>query len=302
MKIETKYNIGEHIWVIYEARINNEYCHNMPTGEVSVYDAYIDSISKYKDGLMYFCNDGNYTELHEEDIILYEETDKLVAKIKELKLQGRVIKSFYTVGMGYNWTDDNIGEAIYNTTERMIKENRISSKGPFPFLPEGVYISRYAKIDEPFLIEFEDGDILGVDYSEGSCVRMELNTIPKDIKFGTNRRTFHPNVLFSSLIGRELVAVEVTTSTELDEFTWSHGLDIGEQDAYITKISFVCKKDREWEREKLEFTSWCDYGMVAVTDYEGVTLKIHAPDVREVVAGFIDEETLNLQDDFSFDD
>ena len=84
MKIETKYNIGDHIWVIYEARINNEYCRNMPTGEVSVYDAYIDSISKYKDSLMYFCNDGNYTELHEEDIILYEETDKLVAKIKEL--------------------------------------------------------------------------------------------------------------------------------------------------------------------------------------------------------------------------
>ena len=84
MKIETKYNIGDHIWVIYEARINNEYCRNMPTGEISIYDAYIDSISKYKDGLMYFCNDGNYTELHEEDIILYEETDKLVAKIKEL--------------------------------------------------------------------------------------------------------------------------------------------------------------------------------------------------------------------------
>ena len=33
---------------------------------------------------------------------------EVVAKIKELKLQGRVIKSFYTVGMGYNWTDDNI--------------------------------------------------------------------------------------------------------------------------------------------------------------------------------------------------
>jgi len=64
----------------------------------------------------------------------------------------------------------------------------------------------------------------------------------------------------------------------------------------------VCKKDREWEREKLEFTSWFDYGMVAATDYEGVTLKIHAPDIKEVVAGFIDEEILNLQDDFSFDE
>ena len=46
--------------------------------------------------------------------------EEVVAKIKELKLQGRVIKSFYTVGMGYNWTEDNIGEAIYNTVERMI--------------------------------------------------------------------------------------------------------------------------------------------------------------------------------------
>lgn len=228
--------------------------------------------------------------------------EEVTSKIKELKLQGRVIKGFYSVGMGYNWNEDDIGDAIYNATKRLIKENRITSRGPFPFLPEGVYISRYAEIDEPFLIEFEDGDILGVDYSEGSCVRMELNTIPKDIEFGTNRRTFHPNVLFGSLIGREIVAVEVTTSTELYEFTWSHGLDIGEQDAYITKISFVCRKDREWERENLEFTSWFDYGMVAVTDYGGVTLKIHAPDVREVVAGFIDEEILNLQNDFSFDE
>ena len=228
--------------------------------------------------------------------------EEVMGKIKEMKLQGRVIKSFYTVGMGYNWTDDNIGEAIYNFTERMIKEKRISSKSSFPFLPEGVYIPRCAEIDEPFLIEFEDGDILGVDYSEGSCVRMELNTIPKDIKFGINRRTFHPNVLFSSLIGREIVAVEITTSTELDEFTWSHGLEIDEQVAYITKVSLVCKKDKEWEREKLEFSSWLDYGIVALTDYEGVVLKIHAPDVKEVVAGFIDEETLNLQDDFSFND
>lgn len=45
-----------------------------------------------------------------------------------------------------------------------------------------------------------------------------------------------------SLIGREIVAIEVTTSIELDDFIYSHGLDIGEQDAYITKVSIVCKK------------------------------------------------------------
>ena len=228
--------------------------------------------------------------------------DEVMTKIKELKLQGRAIKGFYTVGMGYNWTGDNIGNAVYNTLERMIKEKCISPKGPLSFLPEGVYISRYAEIDEPFLIEFEDGDILGVDYSEGSCVRMELNTIPNDIQFGTNRRTFHPNVLFGSLIGKEIVAVEVTTSTELDEFTWSHGLDIAEQDAYITKVSIVCRKDGEWECEKLEFSSWYDYGIVVVTDYDGKTLKIHAPDIKDVVKGFVDEETLNLRDEYHFDE
>lgn len=84
MKIETKYNIGDHIWVVYEPRINNEHYHNEPAGEVSVYDTYIDSITKYKDDLIYFCDNGAYTELHEEDIILFDETDKFVAKIQEL--------------------------------------------------------------------------------------------------------------------------------------------------------------------------------------------------------------------------
>lgn len=73
MKIETKYNIGDYIWNIYEHR-----------GEACVYDTYIDSMVKTKDDFVYCCDDGAYTELHEEDIILYEETDKLVAKIQEL--------------------------------------------------------------------------------------------------------------------------------------------------------------------------------------------------------------------------
>lgn len=228
--------------------------------------------------------------------------DEVMAKIKDLKLHGRVIKGFYTVGMGYNWCEDDIGDAIYNSLEVMIKEKRISPDGPFPFLPEGVYIPRYAEIDEPFLIEFEDGDILGIDYSEGSCVRLEMNTIPKDIDFGINRKTFHPDMLFESLIGKKILSVEVTTSTELAEFTWSHGLDIDEQDSYITKLSIVCEKENERQLEKLEFSSFFDYGIVALTNYGGAPMTIHAPDIKDVVAGFVDEETLNLLDDYQFDE
>lgn len=229
--------------------------------------------------------------------------DEVVAKIKELSLRGRVIKSFYTVGMAYDWSADDIADKIYNHLEHDISQGKISAAGPFPFLPEGVYISRCAQIDEPFLIEFEDGDILGIDYSEGSSVRLGMNTIPKDVGFGTNRRTIHPNALFTSLIGKEIIAIEITTSTECNGFTWSHGLDLDEQDAYLKKISIVCKDAKDyWEREKLEFSSFYDYGVVALTDYCGESITIHAPDVKEVVKGFIDESVFDSDDEYHFDD
>jgi hypothetical protein len=64
----------------------------------------------------------------------------------------------------------------------------------------------------------------------------------------------------------------------------------------------VCKKAEEWECEKLQFSSSFDYGIVEVTDCEGEMLKIHAPDIRDVVSGFVDENVLNLKDDYRFND
>ena len=44
MNIKTKYNIGDRIWIVYEAIINNQYIHDEPAGEVSIYDDTICSI------------------------------------------------------------------------------------------------------------------------------------------------------------------------------------------------------------------------------------------------------------------
>ena len=83
MKIETKYNIGDHIWVVYEPIINNEYYHNEPAGEIAVYDGVICGIAFTDEGIRYWLKDVD-VDLKEEDIIFYEATDKLVAKIQEL--------------------------------------------------------------------------------------------------------------------------------------------------------------------------------------------------------------------------
>ena len=70
MKIETKYEIGDHIWFIYENK-----------GEACAYDDYIEWIT-YADELLYglkeSCND-----IKEEDVILYEDTEGLANRIKE---------------------------------------------------------------------------------------------------------------------------------------------------------------------------------------------------------------------------
>lgn len=71
MKIETKYEIGQHIWFVYESQ-----------KEVCIYDDYIAWVS-YEDELLYglkeSCND-----IKEEDVILYEDTESLINKIKKV--------------------------------------------------------------------------------------------------------------------------------------------------------------------------------------------------------------------------
>lgn len=72
MKIQTKYEIGDKVWIVYENR-----------GEVCVYDDYIDEICIGENGLYYMLKEA-CIDRAEEDIVLYENTDKLVEKIKQI--------------------------------------------------------------------------------------------------------------------------------------------------------------------------------------------------------------------------
>lgn len=72
MTIQTKYEIGQRVWIVYENR-----------GEVCVYDDYIDEICIGENGLYYMLKEA-CIDRAEEDIVLYENTDKLVEKIKQI--------------------------------------------------------------------------------------------------------------------------------------------------------------------------------------------------------------------------
>lgn len=71
MKINTKYEIGQHVWHIYENK-----------GEVCVFDDFIGWITIEDD--IYYTLKESTVDVKEEDIILYEDTDTLLKKIIEI--------------------------------------------------------------------------------------------------------------------------------------------------------------------------------------------------------------------------
>lgn len=82
MQINTKYDIGTHIWIVSI---------NLKGGELYVFDTYIVAISIDKDGIIYLADSENYFELKEEDIILYENKDKLYEVIKTKMIEANKI-------------------------------------------------------------------------------------------------------------------------------------------------------------------------------------------------------------------
>ena len=85
MKLETKYNIGDRIWVVYEPIINNEYHHNQPAGELSVFDDYISSIEINKNGILYLLKDADCMDLRDEDIIEFDRKSITILNIRKLE-------------------------------------------------------------------------------------------------------------------------------------------------------------------------------------------------------------------------
>ena len=71
MQINTKYEIGQHVWHIYENK-----------GEVCVFDDFIGWIIIEDE--MYYTLKESTVDVKEEDIILYEDTDTLLKKIIEI--------------------------------------------------------------------------------------------------------------------------------------------------------------------------------------------------------------------------
>lgn len=136
-----------------------------------------------------------------------EEIKDLIASFN---LEGRIISYMRMIGHAYNLTRDWIEERAYNYISSLDKENR-QNKSEYAYISPEVPYSRYVEIDEPFLIEFEDGDTFAIDTPQQPEFRMSMNCIPWGIKAGANLPNAEADILFSPCIGRRIKTIEVKT-------------------------------------------------------------------------------------------
>lgn len=131
-------------------------------------------------------------------------------RIDGFALCGRKIKQLRMIGHSYFHTREWIEEAAYRQLAHLPEEER-QRKSNYQEIDGGLKLSRYAEIDEPLLIEFEDGDVFEIDTPQEPEFRMNMNSIPWWIDAGTNQPNADANKVFSPCIGQEIVSIEIET-------------------------------------------------------------------------------------------
>jgi hypothetical protein len=172
-------------------------------------------------------------------------------RFNSLNLRGKIISDITSVGYAYNLEEYRLAENCH----------------------------RFAEIDHPMVISFDDGDRLEIEFSEGSSVRISKNCLPKGIKPSIIFKNFDAARLFSPCLGQELVDIEVTTTDTYPEFTGSFGMTLDEEKSdYIETVILLLSHGL-----KLKFEAFYDYGWVTATDEMGAPLKINFKDLKQAL-------------------
>lgn len=129
-------------------------------------------------------------------------------RIDGFALCGRKIKRMRMIGLSYQHSRHWVEAAAYRQLEHLPEEERQRKSDYINILPD-MGFNRCAEIDEPLLIEFEDGDVFEIDTPQEPEFRMSMNCIPWQINAGTNAPNADADILFSPCIGQTVVSVEV---------------------------------------------------------------------------------------------
>ena len=151
------------------------------------------------------------------------------------KLEGRIIRDLRFVSHAYNLIPRWVEEYAYMQLEGLPEEEQYKKSEYCNIDPDMQYL-RYAEIDEPLLIWFEDNEHFEIDAPRDFEFRASMNCIPWDIREGCNASNAHAAILFDSCIGRKIVEVEVVSYNKSEESVMFSDCSDGEESDYIKEV------------------------------------------------------------------
>lgn len=200
---------------------------------------------------------------------LIQDPNYLEAYIAEMDIIGEEVKSVGKMGIGFS-AEDNLIEYLYISKQKT--EGAWNDKMYFP---------RWLEIDEPFFVEFESGNRIEIDFSEGSSLKLGKNSIGSHVKsYMGERYDIEPNVMFSLILGQQLIRVDIdrTEDSFLLNFTGSRSIMMPKGKEFITGIRFVFDNGYQ-----LYFYPEYDYGEVEMLDSKGNTALIYWKELKNGV-------------------
>lgn len=129
--------------------------------------------------------------------------------LNHLHLIGRKVKRMRFVGLCYDLTDEGIEDYVYNSLSKDMDEADRQEKSNFENIDDSVKIERSAEVDEPLLIEFEDGNRLEICTIMSHNFILSKNYIPWDIEAYINLPNIDANVLFFPLLSATITSVDI---------------------------------------------------------------------------------------------
>ncbi len=204
-------------------------------------------------------------------------------RIDSFALCGRKIKRMRLIGLSDFHTRDWVEEAAYRQVEHLPEEAR-QRKSNYSTIDPTMQFSRYAQIDEPFLIEFEDGDVFEVDTPQDPEFRMSMNCIPWWIKAGTNQPNVEADILFSPCVGQEIVSVEVNTRiTDKDPMFFCAFNEPPYQRELVSNVTLRLRNGLG-----LQISPDIDYCEVACVDVSNEWVKISFSELKDALFNWED--------------
>lgn len=130
--------------------------------------------------------------------------------IDSFSLCGRKLSRLRLIGHSYPHAREWVENAAYSRLRDLPDDER-ERQSNYRFIDPELQFPRFAQIDDPLLIEFEDDDVFEIDAVQESEFRMSMNCIPWWINTESNPPNADAQMLFSPCIDQTIKAVEVHT-------------------------------------------------------------------------------------------